>query len=80
MLKGVLGLLVVLGIVTVILSFVFAVPLLTALAVMLLVIFAPVAGILVGMFVPAPTIIKGILSLTVTVITIVFGLKYLGVV
>jgi len=80
MMKGLLGLAIVLGVVTVILSFVFAVPLLTALAVMLIVIFAPVAGILVGMFVPAPAIIKGILSLTITILIIVFGLKYLGVV
>ena len=80
MLKGLLGLAVIVGIVALILAFIFSVPILTALAILLLVIFAPIAGVLVAMFIPAPAIVKGIVGLTLTVVVIVFGLNYLGVV
>jgi hypothetical protein len=80
MLKGILGLAVIVGIVALILAFIFSVPILTALAILLLVIFGPIIGMLVGVLIPAPVIIKGIVGLTLTVVVIVFGLNYLGVI
>ena len=79
MLKRLLALGLIIGAVTLILSFVLAVSLMVALAVMLLMVFAPVLGILLIMYLPAPTIIKSIIGLSVTILFIVFGLRYLGV-
>lgn len=80
MMKGLLWLAVILGAVTLILSFVFSIPLMTALAVLLIIVFAPVAGILIAMFLPLPGFIKAIIGLVVPIILIVFGLGFLGVV
>lgn len=76
--KGLLGLVVALGIVAVVLAFVFGISVWTGLLLLGLVIAAPIAGGLVAIFVPGPMIVKAICGLSVSIIVLVFGMRYLG--
>ena len=79
MMKGILGLVVALALVALVLAFVFGVTLWTGLLILALVIAAPIAGGLVALFVPGPMILRIVAGLSVSIVALVYGLRYLEV-
>lgn len=77
--KGLISLLIALGVVAVVIAFVFGVSAWTGLMVVGLIIAAPIAGGLVAIFVPGPLVVKAIAGLSVSIVALVYGLSYLKV-
>ena len=77
--KGILGLVVALALVALVLAFVFGITLWAGLLILGLVIAAPIAGALVAIFVPGPMVLKIVAGLSVSIVTLIYGLDYLEV-
>lgn len=77
--KGWLGVLIILLGAGLIVSWAFGLALVTSIVVILLMVFAPIAGFLVAVFLPLPGILRLIVGLAVMALLMLFGLQYLGV-
>ena len=77
--KGWLGVLIILLGAGLIVSWAFGLALVTSIVVILLMVFAPIAGFLVAVFLPLPGILRIIVALAVMALLMLFGLQYLGV-
>jgi hypothetical protein len=63
-----------------IVSWAFDLPFLTSILAVGLIILAPVFAILVAVFLPGPPQLKGLAALIILAVSLIFGLRYLGVV
>lgn len=77
--KGWLGLVIVLLGAGLIVSWGFGLALVTAVLLVGLVVVAPIVGLLVAIFLPLPGIFRVIAALSVSVLILLFGLQWLGV-
>ncbi len=76
---GMLGLILVMGVVGVIVSVVTGVSIITGLLTVGLVVAVPFVGLFVVMLVPVPVVLKFIAGMTASLLTMIYGLRYLGV-
>jgi len=78
--KGWLGVIIVIAIVGIVVGWALGLGLVTGILATALFLFAPLLGVLVVIFLPLPPFVRVIVALIITMLVLILGLRYLGVV